>query len=233
MSRKERKADEKEFHHDGKEYYPMWVDLSARNCVVVGGGLVAERKIASLLAAKAFVRVVSPEVTEIIADWIHQSAVTGVRKNYESGDGDEAFLVIAATNSAVVNEQIYQDCLASGQLINRVDHPEKGNFIVPAIVHRGKLAIAVSTSGASPALAAEICNKLEGEYGLEYEVYLDFLAEFRLLVKAEIHDAAQRRRILQEVLQSEALAWIRNGEFALHKDKLVKQLLEMPDVDVL
>jgi precorrin-2 dehydrogenase/sirohydrochlorin ferrochelatase len=194
-------------------YFPIWVNLNNKSCVVVGGGQVAERRIASLLAANAQVIVVSPEVTPTIAEWIAEGRLDGLKKYYASGDCLGMFLIIAATNSAEVNAQVYCDALEQGQLINRVDSPERSNFIVPAVVRRGKLAIAVSTSGASPALAAQIRQKLEQEYGWEYEIYLDFLAELRWLAQERIVDPVERRTVLKKALQLNLLKAIRDGAF--------------------
>jgi len=195
------------------DYYPVWLDLTAKSCIVVGGGAVAERRIAGLLDVKANVTVISPEVTVLIAEWINKGQLQGILAGYDSEYSRDAFLVIAATNSTDVNEQIYTDAEARGQLINRVDCPEQSNFIVPAVVRRGKLAIAVSTSGASPSLAGEIRDKLEQDYGFEYESYVDFLGELRLRVQQQFDDPSARRKILKKVLKLDVLTWIREGSF--------------------
>jgi precorrin-2 dehydrogenase/sirohydrochlorin ferrochelatase len=204
-------------------YYPVWLDLSGKSCVVVGGGQVAERKIASLLEANADVTVVSLQVTQIVSEWIEQGRVKGLLKAYDAEYSKDAFLVIAATNSYDVNEQVYSDAIARGQLINRVDCQEQSNFIVPAIIRRGKLAIAISTSGASPSLAAEIRQNLEDEYGKEYEIYVEFLGELRFIVQQQIEDPQQRRRILKEVLELDVLASIREGAF--DKEQWLQRIL--------
>ena len=205
-------------------YYPIWLDLSGKRCVVVGGGSVAERKIAALLNSNAYVIVISPVITPAISEWIDKGQLEGILEGYDSQYSMDAFLVIAATSSTKVNEQVYEDAVARGQLINRVDCPEQSNFIVPAVIRRGKLTMAVSTSGASPSLAGEIRHKLEQEYGHEYEPYLDFLSELRLLVQQRIADPMQRRKILKEVLALDILAWIREGSF--EKDVWLKRLLK-------
>jgi precorrin-2 dehydrogenase / sirohydrochlorin ferrochelatase len=215
--------------HDPKKasvvptYYPVWLDLSGKSCVVVGGGQVAERKIASLLEANADVTVVSLEVTQIVSKWIEQGRVKGLLKAYDAEYSKAAFLVIAATNSSYVNEQVYKDASMRDQLINRVDTPEQSNFLVPAVMRRGKLAIAISTAGASPSLAAEIRQNLEDEYGKEYEIYVEFLGELRFMVQLQIEDPQQRRRILKEVLDLDVLASIREGTF--DKEQWLQRIL--------
>jgi precorrin-2 dehydrogenase/sirohydrochlorin ferrochelatase len=195
------------------EYYPIWLDIMGKSCLVVGGGLIAERKIASLLEAKADVTVISLTITPAITEWMEQGLVKVIRKAYDSDNGRNRFLVIAATDVAAVNEQVCNDASSRGQLINRVDAPKQSSFIVPALIRRGKLAIAVSTSGASPSLAAEICEKLADEYGAEYELYVDFLGELRFLLQKRIQDPKERGRILKEALQLNILASIRAGTF--------------------
>jgi precorrin-2 dehydrogenase/sirohydrochlorin ferrochelatase len=194
-------------------YYPIWLDLNGKSCLVVGGGPIAERKIASLLEAKADVTVISLQITHTINEWMQQGLVKVLLKAYDPKDGLNRFLVIAATDVKEVNEQVYRDANAREQLINRVDHPAQSNFILPAVIRRGKLAIAISTSGASPALAAEIRQKLECDYGVEYERYVEFLGELRLLVKQRVKDPQERGRILKEVLALDILASIREGAF--------------------
>ncbi|QGQ95367.1 bifunctional precorrin-2 dehydrogenase/sirohydrochlorin ferrochelatase [Paenibacillus psychroresistens] len=208
---------------DNSTYYPILLNLNGKSCVVVGGGRVAERKIAALLEAKAKVTVISPEVTPIISEWLAMGKLEGIMEGYDSQYSSDAYLVIAATDSTEVNECVYIDSAARGQLINRVDCPEQSNFIVPAVVRRGKLSIAVSTDGASPLLAVEIRQKLEQEYGEEYELYLDFLGELRLLVQDQVLEAQERKRILKTVLELDVLGSIRNGSF--NKMRLFEKLL--------
>lgn len=205
------------------DYYPIWLDLAGKSCFVVGGGAVAERRIAALLKANAEVTVISPELTPAISEWLDKGQLQGILVGYDSQYSSDAFLVIAATSSAEVNKQVYGDATARGQLINRADCPEQSNFVVPAVIRRGKLIIAVSTSGASPSLAVEIRDKLEQEYGDEYERYVDFLGELRLRVQQRIEDLPLRRKILKEVLELDVLAMIRNGSF--DKEAWLERLL--------
>jgi precorrin-2 dehydrogenase/sirohydrochlorin ferrochelatase len=217
--------DEKKLQKDflSRAYYPVWLDLKGKSCFVIGGGHIAERKISSLLEAGADVTVISPKVTFVISQCIKQGLVNGLIQSYHSEDSVNAFLIIAATNVAYVNEQVYRDAAARGQLINRVDAPEQSNFLVPAVLRRGKLAIAVSTSGASPSLAAEIRQKLEQQYGEEYELYVEFLGELRMLVQQRIEDPGQRRLILKQALESDILTSIRVG--TLDKELWFERLL--------
>lgn len=194
-------------------YYPMIVDLTGRRCVVAGGGPVAERKIAALLDTQASVVAISPGFTEQITAWIQEHRVEGIARKYVSPDADNAFLLIAATDDERVNVQVHQDAVERKQLVNVADRPELCSFIVPAVVRRGKLLIAVSTSGASPSAALQIRNEMEAAYGVEYEIYLDFLSEFRLKVQQVVKDTKHRRQLFKDILQVDLLHKIRSGEF--------------------
>jgi len=186
--------------------YPMMIDLTGRRCLVVGGGTVAERKVASLLAGGGDVVVVSPSLTSGLMDRFRAGEIECRLRPYRRGDGEGCFLVIAATDKEAVNRQVYEDARARGQWINVVDRPDLCNFIVPSAVRRGRLTIAVSTAGASPSLAKEIRMRLETEYGPEYEVFLDLLVEMRKRIQSKVDDTRLRYRLMGELVQEE---WIR------------------------
>jgi precorrin-2 dehydrogenase/sirohydrochlorin ferrochelatase len=207
-------------------YYPMMVDLSGRRCAVVGGGAVAERKIASLLDAGASAVVISPAFTTHIEQWISENRLEGIAREYVSSDADNAFLLIAATDDEQVNRRVHADAAARGLWVNVVDKPEWSSFIVPAVVRRGKLTIAVSTSGASPSAAAAIRNEIASQYGEEYEIYLDFLSEFRLKVKEIVKDTKHRQGIFRQLSQLDILGMIRNGQFDEFHRRMMKRLAD-------
>ena len=135
------------------KYYPAFLDLNNRKVVVVGGGRVSERKVRSLLKAGAVVEVVSPTVTTGLKKLNDQGKIRHKKKRYAKGDLRGAFVVIAGTSSGAVNEKIAQD---SECLVNIIDIPADGNFIVPSLIRRGNLTIAISTGGASPAISKAV-----------------------------------------------------------------------------
>jgi precorrin-2 dehydrogenase / sirohydrochlorin ferrochelatase len=144
--------------------YPIFLDLSGRRCVVVGGGEVANRKARKLLQARARVVVVSPEVKpelESVAVEIH-------RRVYREGDLEGAFLAFAATSSREVNAAVSREAKDRGVPVNVADAPAEGDFALPSTLRRGRLQVAVSTGGASPALAKQIRGELEGVFGSEW-----------------------------------------------------------------
>jgi precorrin-2 dehydrogenase/sirohydrochlorin ferrochelatase len=186
------------------------LQLEREKVVVVGGGLIATRKIRSLLHAKAHVTVISPTVTDEIAEWASLTHLHWIAREFEAGDVQGAFLVIAATNLAKVNEEVYHS-LSKNQLINMVDRPDLSNFIVPSSVHRGKLVIAVSTSGASPGLSRKIRQELSEAYDSTYEDYVEFLEQCRAQVLLHIKKQKKREIIFKELLSPHFLELSRLG----------------------
>ncbi|WP_409341725.1 bifunctional precorrin-2 dehydrogenase/sirohydrochlorin ferrochelatase [Paenibacillus sp. MBLB4367] len=210
-------------------YYPVMLDITGKRCVVVGGGTIAERKIESLLASKANVTVISPALTNRIEEWAAAGKITVLLRGFEPGDTEGALLVIAASNVEDVNEKVCTEARDAGRLVSVVDRPETGSFIVPAAFTRGKLQVAVSTSGASPALARDMVRELKDEYGPEYATYLDFLSEFRLKVRQLVKDAEHRHALAREIVRIDLLERIRRGEFESFRRELMHKLEAEPE----
>jgi len=154
-------------------YYPVGLDLRGRSCLVVGGGAVAKRKVQGLLAAGAAVTVVAPECLPMPA------GVTVVLRGFADEDLEGAALAVAASDDREVNAHVARVARERGTWVNVVDDPVEGTVIVPAVARRGDLQIAVSTGGASPALAARLRQHLEDEFGPEYGDLVALLGELR------------------------------------------------------
>jgi len=182
--------------------FPAFLKLEGRRCVVVGAGPVAEEKIPSLLRAGAKVRVVAPQATERVQIWARAKKIIWERRAFRSEDLAGAFLVIAATSSALLHARIQAQARRRGVLCNAVDDPEHCDFFYGAVVRRGGLLIAISTSGRSPALAQRIRKKLEQEFGEEYAAWVEEIGAVRqrLMEKKIPRD---RRRVLLQRLASE------------------------------
>lgn len=209
-------------------YLPVMLKLQDKTCLVVGGGAVAERRIASLLGAGARVRVVSPVLSAKIRRWAADNRIEAILRRYRFQDQEGAYLVVAATDCAAVNEQVMRQAQSADRLVNMAERPELGNVIMPSVVRRGRLVIAVSTSGAAPAVAASISRQLQDLYGEEYEEYLDFFSEFRQQVRARIEDASIRQQWYQRVLDADVPGMIRNGQFHSWQRQLASQLIDHP-----
>jgi precorrin-2 dehydrogenase/sirohydrochlorin ferrochelatase len=200
-------------------YYPICLELKGRRCLVIGGGGIAEHKVNSLLACEALVTVISPEVTPGLKDLIDQKKVAYRPKKYEEEDLDRAFLVIAATNRPEVNAQVYRDASRRNILVNVVDCPKYCNFIVPALIKRGDLLLSISTSGKSPALAKKIREKLEREFGEEYETFLKIIGELREKIYQRVKDPYLRRTLINQILDSDLLDLLKKGELRSAQEK--------------
>ena len=162
-----------------REYYPLFLDLADHPCLVVGGGPVAEGKVAGLLAAGARVTVVSPAVTARLAGWTAEGRLVHRAREYRGGDVDGQRLVLVATDDAAVTRAVVADGRARSVLVNAADEPARCDFILPAVIRRGRLVVAVSTGGASPAAARAIREELEGYLTEEHAALVELAAEAR------------------------------------------------------
>ena len=149
-------------------YYPVYLNLRGRRCVIVGGGTVAEGKIARLLDSGAEICVVSPDATPGIRRFVDDGAVRWEQREYQPGDLEGAFIAIAATNVREVNRRIYEEANERGVMLNAVDDPPNCSFIAPSIVQRGPVTLAISTSGVSPALARKLRESLQASEDLAW-----------------------------------------------------------------
>lgn len=151
-----------------QSYYPIFLDLSGKRSVVVGGGRVAENKLFRLAESGSRVTVISPEVTPAIRQAAHQGAVEWQERKYQPGDLENALIAIAATNQRSVNQEIFQEAQRLGVLLNVVDDPERCGFITPSIIERGPVTVAISTHGTSPALARKLRESLADSPDLQW-----------------------------------------------------------------
>jgi precorrin-2 dehydrogenase/sirohydrochlorin ferrochelatase len=193
-------------------YIPIFLDLAGRDCIVVGGGEVATRKVESLLEAGAHVTVVTPRLSPSMAALVAGGRVIHVAREYQPGDIRGCVLAYAATNDPKVHRELAAEAGALRIPINVVDVPELCTFIAPAVVKRGDLQIAVSTSGASPALAARLRRELEAEFGAEYALTLEVLRTARRRLYAEEIDPEKRTRRLRSLANSALPAAIARGD---------------------
>jgi precorrin-2 dehydrogenase / sirohydrochlorin ferrochelatase len=183
-------------------FYPLYLDIKGKKCVIVGGGKVAYRKACSLKEAGADVTVISPD---ICPEMSNEKELTLINKSYDESCLDGAMLVIAATDDEGVNKKVSLDAGKRNIIVNVVDRPELCTFIVPATVKRGELCISISTGGASPALAKNIREELEAVFGPEYGEYINLLTRMRDIAMSDVKDNAKRRRVLQRLAEKDIL----------------------------
>jgi siroheme synthase-like protein len=203
-------------------YYPAFLDISNRLCIVVGGSKVAEAKIFQLLKYKCLISVISPEITPKILSWAQNREISWQSRIYQSGDLENAFLVIAATDSARVNTMICKEAELNKVLFNTVDNPLLSNFIAPAIVRRGQVTLAISTNGTSPALARKFRELLTKSPLLEYADLAPLLSQIRKQVK--LNGWKVKPDIWQKLITPELLSMIKNGREKEAKANIIKTL---------
>jgi len=176
----------------------MMMKLTGRKCVVIGAGSVAAAKIEGLLACGARPTVISPRAVSQIRAWAKAGKLVWHRRRFSPRALKGAFLAIAATDSAAINATVFRACQTRRVLCNSVDDPEHCNFFYPAVVKRGALQIAISTSGRSPALAARLRRELARQFGPEWSAFVEQVGEQRReLLKAP--PSALRKRLLKQI----------------------------------
>jgi precorrin-2 dehydrogenase/sirohydrochlorin ferrochelatase len=197
------------------KYYPLFLDLTGKKAVVVGGGSVAERKVSTLIKAGAAVKVISPEITARLKRYKTAKEISHKDRKYRKGDLNGAFLVFICTSSREANLKIADDAreLEGAHLINVVDKPSEGNFIVPSSLTRGPLTIAISTEGSSPAVAKAIREELEEIYDADFAKYLRHLKVLRDEALKKIKDDKKRERILKAFSSKKILDILRKRGF--------------------
>jgi precorrin-2 dehydrogenase/sirohydrochlorin ferrochelatase len=191
--------------------FPMFLKLSARPCLVLGAGTIAESKIAGLLEAGGRVRVVAPEATQQVRSWAQSNSIEWHQRSFQPDDLTGMFLVVAATSSAELHQRIFEEAKRRGVLCNIVDVPVLCDFYYPAVVQRGALQIAISTAGKSPALAQRLRKQLEEQFGSEFEEWLAQLGEVRDQLQSSKLDPEERKRLLHEGASEEAFEVFRRN----------------------
>ncbi len=184
---------------NGHTYYPLFMDLENRLCVVVGGGRVAERKVRALLSASARVRVVSPRLTKGLVKLQERGKIDTAVRPYRKGDLAGAALVVAATDSDEVHRKVRAESTALSIPLNVVDNPPLCDFIVPAVVRKGPIIIAISTSGSLPMLSKKLRQEVMERLSDDYVTYANRVGRFRAFVIAHVKDAGRRQEIMRRV----------------------------------
>lgn len=206
------------------KYYPIYLDIRDKPCVVIGGGPVAERKVISLIDAGARVTVISPKVSVAVDKMKQDGKITVVERSYQDGDLDGVFMAYAATDDEGINGLVAEEANRRKVLLNVADTPALCDFIVPSVVERGRLSIAISTSGASPAFAITLRKELEKMYGEEYAVFLEVMAAIRQKLLTRGLESDKNRKIFNELASSGIPSMIRDGRWE-EVDKTIVSIL--------
>lgn len=203
-------------------YLPIFIEMKQRRCLVIGGGSVAERKIAGLLEAGATVTVISPDVSETIARWSKNKVIQLTARRYQQGDLAGHDIAFIATDDEGSNTTAYNEGRERGIWVNAADDPAHCDFILPSVLRRGDLTVAVSTGGGSPALARTIREELEIHLSREYEQLADLAVEARAeLQKRSLSVPFETWR---RALSGDVRQLLMRGEVARAKRHLFKEL---------
>jgi precorrin-2 dehydrogenase/sirohydrochlorin ferrochelatase len=205
-------------------YYPIFLKVETRLCLVVGGGEVGARKVKTLLSCGASVALVSLELVEWLEEKIEEGVVDLLGDHYEEKYLEGCSLVIAATDDLELNRRIAKDAEKRRLLCNVVDYPQEGNFILPALIQRGALTLAISTSGKSPALARQIREDLEHRFGEEYADFLEIMGAVRSRLLRESQDSLTNKEKFDSLVRSELLELVRRRDFAA-VDSILQKVL--------
>lgn len=160
-------------------YYSIFINIQAKRCIVIGGGKIALRKVKELLEHDAEIVVISPRSCLEMTGLAKSGAIQILKRSYKTGDLDGSYLAVAATGDRSLNKRVAKEANDSGVLLNVVDNPDLSDFIVPSVVHRGDISIAVSTGGKSPALARKIRTALEIYFAEEYTLLVRLISSIR------------------------------------------------------
>lgn len=195
-----------------KHLYPICLNLEGKKCLVIGGGLVSERKVSTLLEYGAQVTVVSPEVTGSIREWGQEGLVQISLRTFQADDLEGVFLAFIATNDSQLNGRIAADCSQKGILMNVADDPERCGFFVPATLRRDALSLSISTEGKSPAFARRLRKELEEVITPAHGEFVELLGRIRDELQVLESDIGRRKQILEALVYSDILDLIQAGE---------------------
>jgi precorrin-2 dehydrogenase/sirohydrochlorin ferrochelatase len=202
-------------------FYIACLKLSGRRCLVVGGGEVGLEKVEGLLACDGDVTLIAPDAIEPLQDLVREGSIRWERRAYSGpADLEGIFIVIASTDDTEVNIAVYEDAERRAMLVNVVDVPPLCNFILPAIIRTGPLAIAISTAGASPALAKRIRNEIADEYGEPYAKLATMLNDVRGWAKGSLPTYQDRKLFFESIVNGEPdpVELLRRGDESAVRD---------------
>lgn len=207
------------------KYFSVSVDIENRPILVVGGGEVAERRVEALHQCGAKITVVSPKVSTFISNLAAAGEIVLKKRPFHCGDTKDMTLVFTATDEPAINETVWEDAKASRVLVNIADETAHCDFIIPAIVRRGDLTVAISTGGKSPALASRLRQKFSDMLGNEYALLLETLSKWRPRLEARIKDTKLRKKLHYLIVDS-CLMSVRDSGDAKDLERRLEDVVE-------
>jgi precorrin-2 dehydrogenase / sirohydrochlorin ferrochelatase len=203
-------------------YYPIFLEMKDRRCVVIGGGAVAERKVEGLVAVGANVTVISPVITDGLRDLLTQGAIRHVAREYQASDRAGYDLVFVATDNSEINAAVFSEARSLRIWVNSADDPDHCDFILPAVIRRGDLTVAVSTGGASPAVARAIREELDEYFTADYARFIQIAGEVRRELREK--SVSPPASAWNRALQGDFRRLIKEGRLVQAKELLLERL---------
>jgi precorrin-2 dehydrogenase / sirohydrochlorin ferrochelatase len=203
-------------------YYPVFLEMKDRRCVVIGGGTVAERRVEGLVAAGANVTVISPAITDRLRKMLTQEAIRHVAREYRTGDRAGYDLVFVATDNSEINAAVAAEAPSLRIWVNSADDPDHCDFILPALIRRGDLAVAVSTGGVSPAATRAIREELDEYFIADYAIFVQIAGEVRRELREK--SVAPSAEAWNRALRGDFRRLIREGKTMQAKALLLEKL---------
>ncbi len=214
------------------DYLPLFLDIKNKPCLIVGGGVIAERKVSILERAQANLTIVAPEITEEIKRKVNNGHINWREKDFSLDDLESYQLVIAATDDRNVNAEVARLCRKNKILVNAADDTKSCDFILPSIIDRSPVQIAVSTGGASPVLARMLRTKLENCTPAAYGKLAKLIEDNRLKVKEKLSTTDQRRKFWEEVLQGPIAELVFANQHDAAQHLLEEAILHVNDKEI-
>ncbi|MEE9303337.1 MAG: siroheme synthase CysG, partial [Thiotrichaceae bacterium] len=208
------------------DHYPAFLNLKSRPVVIVGGGNIAERKVKNLLNAGSHITLIAPKITANLQQHVTDGLIHHKPREFQDGDIESALLIIAATNQHTINRHVAELAHASNTLVNVVDNPELCSYIVPSVVDRSPVTIAVSTGGASPVLARQLRMKLETMVPSSCGQLAAITEEYRDVVKEHFATTEQRKHFWENALKGPFAELVYAGQITEARLLLDKLLVE-------
>ena len=203
-------------------YYPVFLEMKDRRCVVIGGGAVAERKVEGLVAAGANVTVISPGMTDGLKELLKQGAIRHVAREYQAGDRAGYDLFFVATDNSEINAAVFSEARSLRIWVNSADDPDHCDFILPAVIRRGDLTVAVSTGGASPAVTRVIREELDEYFTADYARFVQIAGEVRIELREK--SLSPTASAWNRALQGDFRCLIKEGRSVQAKELLLETL---------
>lgn len=203
-------------------YYPVFLNLSHRRVVVIGGNTLAHEKVEQLIKANADAIVISRELIPPLGELVNAHPLTHLARDYREGDLENAFLAISTLDDTETNARVFQEANARNIPLNVVDDPLHCSFIAPSILRRGDLTIAISTSGKAPAVAVRLRQQLEQQIGDEYARFLEIAGTLRAPLAQKFPDLETRKKLWYDVVDSDVFELLRSGDESAARERIAE-----------